>query len=72
MNILVTGSLGFVGSHLAKRYHYQGHNVVGIDNGVGGYDDNLTEVQTYKIDCCDQSNLDTLFSNSVTFAKLIT
>jgi UDP-glucose 4-epimerase len=64
MNILVTGSLGFVGSHLAKRYHYQGHNVVGIDNGVGGYDDNLTEVQTYKIDCCDQSNLDNLFAKN--------
>jgi len=62
MKILVTGSLGFVGSHLAKRYYYQGHDVVGIDNGVGGYDDNLTEVQTYKIDCCDQSNLDSLFS----------
>ena len=64
MNILVTGSLGFVGSHLAKRYYYQGHNVIGIDNGVGGYDDNLTEVQTYKIDCCDQSNLDILFARN--------
>ena len=39
MNILVTGSLGFVGSHLAKRDYYQGHNVIGIDNGVGGYDE---------------------------------
>lgn len=64
MKILVTGSLGFVGSHLAKRYHYQGHEVVGVDNGVGGYDDNLTEIQTYKIDCCDQSNLDTLFERN--------
>mgnify|MGYP003628913613 FL=1 len=38
MKILVTGSLGFVGSHLAKRYHNQGHTVIGVDNGVGGYD----------------------------------
>ena len=62
MKILVTGSLGFVGSHLAKRYHNQGHTVIGVDNGVGGYDDNLTEVQTLRIDCCDQSALDQLFA----------
>ena len=62
MKILITGSLGFVGSHLAKRYHAQGHNVVGIDNGVGGYDDNLTEVQTLRIDCCDQGSVDQLFA----------
>ena len=43
MKILVTGSLGFVGSHLAKRYDNQGHSVIGIDNGVGGDDDNLAE-----------------------------
>ena len=64
MKILITGSLGFVGSHLAKRYHAQGHNVVGIDNGVGGYDDNLTEVQTLRIDCCDQGSVDQLFARS--------
>ena len=62
MKILITGSLGFVGSHLAKRYHAQGHDVVGIDNGVGGYDDNLTEVQTLRIDCCDQGSVDQLFA----------
>jgi|TARA_B110000285_G_scaffold63268_1_gene72729 UDP-glucose 4-epimerase len=62
MKILITGSLGFVGSHLAKRYHSTGHKVVGIDNGIGGYDDNLTEVQTLRIDCCNQSALDQLFA----------
>lgn len=62
MKILVTGSYGFVGSHLAKRYIAQGHTVVGIDNCIGGYEDNLTECVTHKIDCCDNTAIDRLFA----------
>ena len=40
MNILITGAYGFV-DHLAKRYHKLKHKVIGIDNCVGGYEDNL-------------------------------
>ncbi len=32
MNYLVTGSCGFIGSHLVDTLVSQGHNVVGIDN----------------------------------------
>lgn len=32
MNILITGGCGFIGSHLAKHYLDQGHNVTCIDN----------------------------------------
>jgi UDP-glucuronate 4-epimerase len=32
MKILVTGSAGFIGSHLSERLHSLGHEVVGIDN----------------------------------------
>lgn len=32
MNILVTGSAGFIGYHVAKRLLKDGHNVVGMDN----------------------------------------
>ena len=31
-NILVTGGCGFVGTHLAKFYADQGHNVLVFDN----------------------------------------
>lgn len=53
MNILITGGQGFVGSHLANRYKKQGHNVISIDSGIGGYLDNLTNIKNYKIDCSD-------------------
>jgi len=40
-NILVTGVAGFLGSHLSERLAAQGHKVIGIDNMIGGYDDNI-------------------------------
>lgn len=36
MNILVTGSAGFVGSHLVKRLLADGHTVTGVDNYISG------------------------------------
>ena len=30
--ILITGSAGFIGSHLAKYFIKSGHQVVGVDN----------------------------------------
>ena len=32
MRILITGAAGFLGSNLAMRYLYQGHEVIGVDN----------------------------------------
>lgn len=32
MKVLVTGGYGFIGSHIAERFHKEGHDVVIIDN----------------------------------------
>ena len=40
MNILVTGADGFIGSHLCDRFEEDGHDVLGIDNGLTGRADN--------------------------------
>lgn len=34
--ILVTGSAGFVGSHLVERFLADGHRVIGVDNYLSG------------------------------------
>ena len=34
--ILVTGSAGFVGSHLVERFLKDGHTVIGVDNYISG------------------------------------
>ena len=57
--ILVTGVAGFLGSHLAERFIKLGHEVIGIDNMIGGYEDNIpNKTKFYNFDCCDLKNID--------------
>ena len=52
--ILVTGAAGFLGSHLAEKLADSGYSVVGIDNMIGGYKDNVPKNITFhNIDCCN-------------------
>ncbi len=39
--VLITGSAGFLGSHLAERYLSRGDEVVGLDNFITGAPENL-------------------------------
>jgi len=41
MKIFISGVAGFLGSHLADRMIASGHEVVGTDNMIGGYEDNV-------------------------------
>lgn len=52
MKIFITGVAGFLGSHLADAMLAEGHEVVGVDNLIGGYLDNVPEgVDFYQVDC---------------------
>ncbi len=52
--IFISGVAGFLGSHLADAFLADGHEVVGIDNMIGGYLDNVPSgVEFYQIDCND-------------------
>ena len=52
--ILVTGVAGFLGSHLSEHLTALGHEVIGIDNMIGGYKDNIPkQIDFHNIDCCD-------------------
>ena len=56
--ILVTGVAGFLGSHLSEKLVQLGHKVVGIDNMIGGYQDNVPKgVDFHNIDCCEIKKL---------------
>ena len=51
MKVLITGVAGFMGSHLADAFLAKGHNVVGIDNLIGGYAENVpSAVDFYQLD----------------------
>ena len=56
--ILVTGAAGFLGSHLSEKLSALGHEVIGIDNMIGGYEDNVPgNIKFQKVDCCDFQEL---------------
>ena len=50
----ITGVAGFLGSHLAEHFLKQGHRVIGCDNLIGGYLDNVPPgVEFHTVDCGD-------------------
>lgn len=52
MKVFISGVAGFLGSHLADAMIKNGHQVVGVDNLIGGYIDNVPEdVDFYQVDC---------------------
>jgi len=58
MKIFITGIAGFLGSNIADKMLEMGHEIVGIDNFLGGYKDNLPENITFYED--DLRNLENL------------
>lgn len=56
--IFITGAAGFLGSHLADKLLERGHQVVGVDNLLGGYRDNVSkEVEFHLADARDFAKL---------------
>jgi UDP-glucose 4-epimerase len=54
VKVFVSGSAGFLGSHLAEAFIHGGHEVVGCDNMIGGDLNNLPEgIRFEEADCCD-------------------
>lgn len=65
MKILITGVAGFLGSHLAdKLLDYTGCQVIGNDNLLGGYPDNVPEgVIFHPVDCCDYNAMSAIMKD---------
>ena len=54
MKVFITGVAGFLGSHLADAMIAEGHQVVGVDNLIGGELDNVpSKVDFHQFDCND-------------------
>ena len=61
MKIFVTGVAGFLGSYIAEEFIKDGHQVIGVDNLVGGYLDNVVKgVEFYEKDLIQLDGLSKL------------
>ena len=61
MNVLVTGSHGFLGSHLVERLISEGHYVLGMDNLFTGKRENIKPHARFEFvrhDVCDPFHID--------------
>jgi len=64
MKVLITGVAGFMGSHLADAFLAKGYDVVGIDNLLGGYEENVPlGVDFHNIDLDDLELIQPLFED---------
>jgi UDP-glucose 4-epimerase len=62
MKVLITGVAGFMGSHLADAQLQAGHEVLGIDNLIGGYRENIPlGVRFFERDLGDLDSITDLF-----------
>lgn len=60
--ILITGAAGLIGSHLSKYLCDLNHNVIGIDDLSGGYEDFVDKrVKLYKYNLIDSDKLAEIF-----------
>lgn len=70
--ILLTGAVGFIGFHLARRLKKDGHFVIGVDNFTPYYDVQLKKqrhqilkeegIQVFVLDVCDQEKIEELIA----------
>ena len=71
MNILVTGGLGFIGSHTVVELIKNNHTVIITDNLINSKIEVLDKLSTitgikptfYQIDVTDENELEQIFSN---------
>jgi len=64
MKVFISGVAGFLGSHLADELLSGGCQVVGVDNLIGGYRDNIPlGVAFYEKDCLDLKAMNELLKD---------
>ena len=69
MKILVTGTAGFIGYHLAKKLLELGHEVIGYDNINDYYDVNLKYARLNELGIKQEEVKENLLVQSSTYAK---
>ena len=69
MKILVTGTAGFIGYHLAKKLLNRGDEVVGLDNINDYYDVNLKYARLNELGISKEEIIENKLISSKTYPK---
>ena len=69
MKILVTGTAGFIGYHLAKKLLERGDEVVGLDNINDYYDVNLKYARLNELGISKEEIIENKLISSKTYSK---
>ena len=69
MKILVTGTAGFIGYHLALKLLEQGHEIIGLDNINDYYDVNLKYARLNELGICQDEIEDNVLVKSSKYPK---
>ena len=74
MKILITGSAGFIGYHLTKKFIKKNFNIIGIDNLNSYYDPKIKILRNkenkskkykfFKVDICDKERLEKIIKKT--------
>ncbi len=67
MKILITGTAGFIGYHLAKKLLDQGHEVIGLDNINDYYDVNLKYARLENLGINKENIKDDILAKSIKY-----
>ena len=58
MKVFITGIAGFLGSYIADAMLADGHEVIGCDNLIGGYVENVpNDAEYFQVDCNDYDSM---------------
>ena len=69
--VLITGGAGFIGSNLVDQLVKKKHKVIGVDNMVSGYKDNVPKnIKFFNYDCCDLKKMNKVAAHKEIFSIL--
>ncbi len=64
MTILITGGVGYIGSHTVKYFQEQNEDVIVVDNLQSGHEKSIQVDYFHKIDIRDKDALDKVFKTN--------
>ena len=64
MAVLISGGMGYIGSHTVKYFLEQNEDIIVVDNLLTGHEEAILTDKFYNCDIRDKENLDKVFKEN--------